>query len=512
MPANGLDSGRRAAAVLVVVLGAAALWRGTGSRSTADASQKVMSAAMAEARERAAANDPRLKGSYRFDRGGWLYVHLEGEPGARGYQHGYRLAPEIEDAFAAVHTEMTHSTERDWEFFRKAAHDMLWPKIDAEYQQELQGIVDGLRARTSSKLDVYDIVAFNAFEELPDYYVPWYNKAHPVAQAPMGSGPAPDLKSPGNCSAFVATGSWTKDHQIVIAHNNWTSYLNGERWRIMFDITPAHGHRILMDGFPGVIASDDDFGINSEGLMVTETTITQFEGWNPEGRAEFVRARKALQYASSIDEYTQIMLDGNNGGYANDWLLGDRKTGEIAQLELGLRAYKLWRTKDGVLAGSNWARDPKVLKEDAPQFDPSNNESSPNARRARWDEMLKENKGKIDVTLAEKMLGDHMDTAEKKEDTNERTLCGHVDGSPRGVKEWDWQPYYPGGAVQGKATDATMTKEMRIMARMGHPCGGGFFSKPVFSPPPQYAWQEPYLWGMKTGPRAEFRSGQTAKE
>src|SRR5260370_21149372 len=126
------------------------------------------------------------------------------------------------------------------------------------------------------------------------------------------------------------------------------------------------------------------------------------------------------------------MLDGNNGGYANDWLLGDRKTGEIAQLELGLRAHKLWRTKDGVLAVSNWARDPKVLKEDAPQFDPANKESSPNARRARGEELLKENKGKIDDALPENLLGDHYDTAQKKEETNERTLSGHVDGSPRG--------------------------------------------------------------------------------
>jgi hypothetical protein len=162
-----------------------------------------------------------------------------------------------------------------------------------------------------------------------------------------------------------------------------------------------------------VIASDDDFGINSDGLMVTETTITQFEGWDPNGKAEFVRARKALQYAGSIDAYTKIMLDGNNGGYANDWLLGDRKTGEIAQLELGLKAHKLWRMKDGVLSGSNWARDPKVLKEDTPEFDSNNKESSPNARRARWDELLHENKGKIDVALAEKMLGDHADSSEK---------------------------------------------------------------------------------------------------
>ena len=323
---------------------------------------------------------------------------------------------------------------------------------------------------------------------------------------------APELKSPGNCSAFVATGSWTKDGLIVMAHNNWTSYRNGERWRIVFDIAPKNGYRILMDGFPGVIASDDDFGINSDGLMVTETTITQFEGWDPNGKAEFVRARKALQYAGSIDEYTEIMLEGNNGGYANDWLLGDRKTGEIAQLELGLKAHKLWRTKDGVLAGSNWARDPQVLKEDAPQFDPINKESSPNARRARWDELLKENKGKIDVVLAEKMLGDHSDTAQKKEEANERTLCGHVDGSPRGVKEWEWQPYYPGGAVQGKATDAKMAKEMRIMARMGHPCGGDFLAKPFLAAHPEYAWQEPYLRDMKAGPWTEFRSGQAPKE
>src|SRR3989454_12800646 len=504
----GADSIRRAAAILLVILGGAALWwAGNGAPASASANE-AMVATIAAARERAAANDSRLKGSSRFEEGGWIYVHLEGDPGAVGYQHGYLLAPEIEDGFAAVSAGMMHSTERDWEFFRKAAHEMLWPKIDAEYQQELQGIVDGLRARTGSKLDVYDIAAFNAFEELPDYYVPWYNKAHPVAQAPMGSGPAPDLKSPGNCSAFVATGSWTKDHQIVIAHNNWTSYLNGERWRIMFDITPAHGHRILMDGFPGVIASDDDFGINSEGLMVTETTITQFEGWNPEGKAEFVRARKALQYASSIDEYTQIMLDGNNGGYANDWLLGDRKTGEIAQLQLGLNAYKLWRTKDGVFAGSNWARDPKVLKLDTPQFAPNELVTSPNSRRVRWAELLNENKGKVDVNLAQKMLGDHFDTFEKKQADDERVLCGHSDLSPRGIGVWEWGAYYPGGAVQGKATDSKMAERMSLVARMGHPCGGNFNAKAFLATHPEYAWQAPLLRDMDAGPWTNFQSGE----
>jgi hypothetical protein len=495
---NGL---RRIFAVTILIAGAALLWLAGPAINGADEAKSELDSSVAYARERVAANDLRLKGAYRFERGGWVYVHMEGNPESLGFQHGYLLAPEIEDAFPAVSANMMHNTKRDWAFFRQVAREILWPKIDVEYQQELQGIAEGLNARTGSALDVFDIVALNSFEEVPDYYVPWLDKHEQTANAPK-------LKSPGNCSAFVATGSWTKDGQIVIAHNNWTNYANGERWRIIFDIQPAHGYRILMDGFPGVIASDDDFGINSDGLMVTETTISQFEGWDSNGKPEFMRARKALQYAGSIDEYTKIMLDGNNGGYANDWLLGDRKTGEIAQLELGLKAYKLWRTKDGVLAGSNWARDPKVLRLDAPEFDPNNLETSPNARRVRWDQLLNENKGKIDVTLAQQMLGDHTDSFLKKEEANERTLCGHVDASPRGIAIWSWNPSYPGGAVQGKAADSTMAKEMRLTARMGHPCGADFLAKPFLAAHPEYAYQEPYLRDMKAGPWTTFASNE----
>ena len=497
------DAVRKTVALLIPIVGGALLWFVNGSNNGADVARNHIEATLAEARERTALQDPRLKQAYREERGGWIYVHLEGDPATVGFQHGYELGPEIEDAFVAVQADMTHSTHRDWAFFREVAREQLWPKIDLEYQQELKGIAEGLNARTGSPLDVYDIVAFNSFEEVPDYYVPWLNKQQKTPEAP-------NLKSPGNCSAFVATGSWTKDGQIVIAHNNWTSYMKGERWRIIFDIQPTNGYRILMDGFPGVIASDDDFGINSDGLMVTETTITQFEGWDPNGKPEFVRARKALQYAASIDDYTRIMLDGNNGGYANDWLIGDRKTNEIAQLELGLKAYKLWRTKDGIFAGSNWARDPKVIKLDAPEFDPNNLETSPNARRVRWEQLLNENKGKIDVALAQQMLGDHEDTYAKKSEANERSLCGHVDTSERGVAQWTWTPFYPGGAVQGKAADSSMAKEMRLVARMGHPCGADFAAQAFLAAHPEYNWQAPYLRDMPAGPWTRFTSGERA--
>jgi hypothetical protein len=453
-------------------------------------------AAMAAARPEAG-----LEKAYRFQQGGWTYVHLQGSPSQIGYQHGYLLAPEIQDAFQAIRLFDTRQSQHDWKFFRATAREKLWPHIDTEYQQELQGIADGVKAHAID-LDVWDIVALNAFEEVPDYYLPWLNKQNKSAKNPK-------LTAPGNCSAFIATGSMTRDHQIVIAHNNWTSYLAGERWVIIFDIQPEHGNRILMDGFPGVIVSDDDFGVNSAGMMITETTITQFEGWDPNGKPEFMRARKALQYANSIDDYVRIIKEGNNGGYANDWLIGDRKTGEIAYLELGLRNTPLWRTKDGYFISSNFPRDPRVTKEET-TFDPNDTSNSPNARRLRWEELMKQAKGTIDVQMAERFLSDHVDTFEKKDQANERALCGHVDTSARGVKEWAWDGYNPGGAVQGKAADSAMAAKMSFVARAGHPCGADFLAEPFLAQHPEYGWQKPYLRDMKAGPWTMFTSGEKA--
>ncbi len=120
-------------------------------------------------------SDPRLQKAYRFQQGGWTYVHLEGSPSDVGYQHGYLLATEVEDAFEAIKLFDVHQSGKDWEFFRTTARQMLWPHIEREYQEELQGIADGVKAK-GVNLDVWDIVALNAFEEVPDYYLPWLAK------------------------------------------------------------------------------------------------------------------------------------------------------------------------------------------------------------------------------------------------------------------------------------------------------------------------------------------------
>jgi hypothetical protein len=437
--------------------------------------------------------------SYRFERGGWTYVHLEGTPSEVGFEHGRLLSAEIADMVAVIKLESTHATRRDWEFFRQASRKMLWPHIDAEYQQELEGIARGVQSK-GVKLDVWDIVALNGGIELPQYYVPWLNKRERSADAPA-------IKPEGHCSAFIATGSYTAGGKIVIAHNNWSSYADGARWTVIFDIQPARGHRILMDGVPGVITSQDDFGVNDAGLLITETTITQFVGWDPEGKPEFVRSREALQYAGSIDEYVGIIKDGNNGGYANDWLIGDRKTGEIAYLELGLKNTPLWRSNDGYFISSNFARDPDLIKTETDGFDVNNLGNSPNARRVTWEKKMAGARGRIDIEMAEQFMADHDDSFTGKHEADERSLCGHVDKVQRGVPEFDWAPYYPGGSVTGKVTDSDLAGKMGLIAHAGHPCGEDFLAAPFLAAHPEYEYLKPILKDMKSGPWTAFASG-----
>src|SRR6476469_4202064 len=380
-----------------------------------------------------------LSKASRENKHGWIYVHLEGSPYDIGYQHGYLLANDIDTSIQAVAYLLQHDTHRDWQFYRSAAKNFLWDKLDREYKDEINGIVEGLQAE-GKNYDSLDLTAYNATEELAFYYAPMLDNF-----AKAGSG---NNKAPGNCSAFIATGSYTKDGRIVIGHNNWTDYLTASRWNIIFDVMPAAGQHFIMDGMPGLIHSGDDFGINAAGMMITETTISNFHGFDEHGIPEFVRARKAMQYSKSIDDFARIMKDGNNGGYANNWLIADRKTNEIASLELGLKNVVLKRSNDGFFVGSNFPADPKLAKEET-DFDLTDKSLSQNTRHARWLQLMEQNKGKIDVAAGQRFLADHVDMFDGRTQASERTLCGHIEASPRGMGTWQ-AAYAPAGSVQNK--------------------------------------------------------------
>ncbi len=426
----------------------------------------------------------------RTEKGGWIVVPLSGSPADIGFQHGSALAKEIEGVLKSLKVLMTHDGLKDWEFFRRAAEKVLWPKVEQEYRDEIKGIVAGA-ASQGVKFDVWDALVLNANQELTPYYTEWFENRRDKKHS-----------APEHCSAFVATGSWTRDGLPVLAHNCWTDYAVGARWNVIFDVRPAKGHRFIMDGLPGMIHSGDDFGINGAGIMIAETTIGSFHGFDPEGIPECIRARKAMQYASSIDDFASLMKTGNNGGYANNWLVADRKTGEVASLELGLQHVTLERTRDGCFVGSNYPANAELIRDET-DFNVKDLSSSANARRKRWEALMAEFKGKLDVDAAKRFMADHQDSFENKELASERTLCGHNESSPRGMGSWQ-PPYGPAGAVQSKVADGKLAAELSLWAAMGHACGTPFLAAEHLAQHPELDWQKDILIDMKPGPWTLF--------
>ena len=121
---------------------------------------------------------------------------------------------------------------------------------------------------------------------------------------------------------------------------------------------------------------------------------------------------------------------------------------------------------------------------------------------------MKVNKGKIDVPMAEQFLADHEDSFLHEQRADQRTLCGHADVAKEGIPVFEWAPFYPGGAVQGKAADSDMAAKMSFVARAGHPCGADFTAADFLERHPEFSWQKPLLRDMKAGPWTVFTAGQ----
>ncbi len=154
----------------------------------------------------------------------------------------------------------------------------------------------------------------------------------------------------------------------------------------------------------------------------------------------------------------------------------------------------LLRTRDGFFVGSNFPANPKLIKEET-DFDVNDKSRSENARHVRWLQLMEQNKGKIDVAAGERFLADHFDTFENKTQPSERTLCGHIELSPRGMGNWQ-APYAPAGAVQNKVTDAAGAEKMSFMAALGHACGLNFKASDEMARHPEYGWMQDILHDM----------------
>jgi hypothetical protein len=355
---------------------------------------------------------------YRYPRAGWIYVHIEGEPYDRGYQHGNLMAHEIEQYIDRCAAQLdSKSKATAWNNGRTTANALFLRGFDQEILQEMKGIADGAAAAGAKyygrTVDLIDIVTLNTITELGEL-----NAAMPMTptglegigfRRPRGEPSSTDQRDQHDrCSAFAACGSATRDGKMVIGHVTWWPLTLAEQTNIMLDVQPTQGHRVLMQSYPGGIQSGTDWYQNDLGVVLTETTIDQTP-FNMQGTPVAYRARKSIQYGDSIDKVVELLKARNNGLYTNEWIIGDARTNEIAMIELGTNRTKLYRSSknewfggtEGFYWGCNNAKDLNVRMEYVPdpKGTPQDLTFVPGPRDIKWQQMYQQHKGKIDETF-----------------------------------------------------------------------------------------------------------------
>ena len=287
---------------------------------------------------------------FRYEMGGWTFLHIEGAPYARGRQHGELMADEIVRYMTKLGVlKNAADPARGWADQRQMADALFFRKYDVEFLEEMKGIADGAaKAGVSFKgrvIDLLDIVTLNSAVDMGALQEGLTHAPHPLTGRTFMTGDD-ELEQGGkgdHCNSFVATKGATRSGRFIFTQMfMWNGY-TGTEWNVMLDIVPEQGHRLVLQTFAGGIHSGTDGYLNASGLVMGETTVGQTP-FSADGTPQSNRIRKAAQNASGIDEAAAILSRQNNGLYTNDWTMADTKTDEGACCLLGTEKARLWRT------------------------------------------------------------------------------------------------------------------------------------------------------------------------
>jgi hypothetical protein len=416
----------------------------------------------------------KVKNGVKYERNGWIYVSIKGNPFERGLAYGTLIRDDMKRVKEILGFVVYNDYGVKWEYFIEICKKYYLDKIKdgfSEFYEEMAGFAKG------ANMSVEEVVAWNNYFTLTESW--WANMPEEEAIAIKGSIKSNIASKEGGggqqerCSAFIAVGSdWTKDGKIVVAHNNFSNFIDGQLAKYVVDLQPEKGNRILMMGFPGWIWSGTDFFVTSAGIIGTETTMGGFVNYENNIPIS-CRIRNAMQYGNTLDDYEKMLLDGNSGDYANSWLFGDTNNNEIMRIELGLRFHNTERTKNGYFIGFNAPYDPRIRNLECVNTGFDDIRRHQGARKVRLNDLVLENKGQLDINIAKNIISDHYDVYLNKENPCSRTCCSHYELDAREYMSDPSRPkpFQPRGALDGNICDTEMAKNMSFLLRWGNSCG-----------------------------------------
>jgi predicted choloylglycine hydrolase len=317
---------------------------------------------------------------WREDVDGVRVVHLQGTHYEMGRQHGKLLKEEI-------HALIKYFFEDKGTLFGASVSDIakaaatMEKFIPAEYIDEMKGVAEG------AGVEYEKVLYSNVFLDVVS--------AHWVGVAP-------------GCSNFIALPGVTKDGNVVHGRNlDWSADEKIAAMNTVFFYTPNDGIPFAALGWPSIVGTLT--GMNARQISMGEMTSMSSEA-TLEGIPIMILLRMLLETSDNLDSAFKVLADNpRTTGY--NVLVSDGKAADAFGVEMSAKNIFRRGPKDGYVFSTNHYTNKKLkaTQERYLYMFGNGKKSDTFYRYDRFDQLLKENRGKIDPATAMSIMGDKFD-------------------------------------------------------------------------------------------------------
>jgi len=211
-------------------------------------------------------------------------------------------------------------------------NDSYWQQVNL-IQKQFEGLVEGYNANASSdkKITYTDLHTISSFGDLFDI-IPTKKNARPDFYNMTIPEVHNYISTNTHCSAIIKVTPDLSD--IFFGHTSWFTYASMTRiWKkydFKFKNPLTKSSSISFSSYPAVVASNDDFYITSQKMVVIETTNVLIEKKlydivKPQALLCWQRAMLANRISTSSPEWASTFSKHNSGTYNNQFMALDLK-------------------------------------------------------------------------------------------------------------------------------------------------------------------------------------------
>ncbi|OHD63164.1 MAG: hypothetical protein A2176_11505 [Spirochaetes bacterium RBG_13_51_14] len=303
---------------------------------------------------------------------GKYIMHLEGTPYEIGYAMGYFRPKEVERMCSFEYFQgVLDDSLGEWAEILEPLYEVKWLvdlgidifkiltngfriNVPEEYLDEMQGIVDGVKAADPhSTLEFDDVLMLNLSVDV--LLSLQYSLYYPLDSATE------------SCNSFVAFNNATSDGRTLMGNHFMYPAAVYHEVALYVEYVPQSGHKFISVTAPGFVGLTT--AMNDRGVAIQTHVLTSGDtDYDNIGMGVLLLSRKAIQYSDSMKEAVETIRDAKRGV---PWIyaLGEPGGGAVIESTAGHFSVRYAGSafenqiedKDDLIISTNHALTPEVI-------------------------------------------------------------------------------------------------------------------------------------------------------